>query len=347
MNRFRFKLASLPLFVAAIVSLSLAPAPKPIIIKLATLAPVGSPWYDLLLDMAHEWQEITDDRVQVKMYPGGVAGDEGDVVVKMRLNHLQGAAMTAAGMSEINRGVWAYSLPLMIQEFNQLDWLRDQVADEISRRFEEAGFVVLAWADVGWTYWFSKKPVRTPDDLKQQRIFTWSDGPNIEGLWKAGGFHSVSLAATDILPGLQTGLIDAMATSPITAATFQWFGIAKYMCPVRWGVMTGGIMITRQTWEKIPAEVRPQLAAVAKRQEVRMMKDIRYMGDEAIRVMKDYGLQVAELTPEEFAEWRSFIEPQWENLRGLLIDTTMYDWVMELYPNLPPPAPATPTGQQE
>ncbi|UCH09242.1 MAG: TRAP transporter substrate-binding protein DctP [Fidelibacterota bacterium] len=345
MHRLRFKWASLPVFLAALVSLSLAPAPRPVIIKFATLAPVGSPWYDLLIDMAHEWQEITNDQVQVKMYPGGVAGDEGDVVVKMRINHLQGAAMTAAGMSEINRGVWAYSLPLMIQEFNQLDWLRSQLGDEIARRFDEAGFVVLAWADVGWTYWFSKVPIHTPDDLRKQRIFTWSDGPNIEGLWKAGGFHSVSLAATDILPGLQTGLIDAIATSPITAATFQWFGIAKNMCPVRWGVMTGGILVNKKTWEQIPEDVRPRLAAVAKRQEVRMMQDIRYMGDEAIRVMQEYGLQIVDLTPQEFEQWQSFITPQWYSLRGLLIDDAMFDRVMELYPDLPAPAPASPSNE--
>ncbi|UCD36882.1 MAG: TRAP transporter substrate-binding protein DctP [Fidelibacterota bacterium] len=342
MLRHLCKLATVLILLVTGSSLSAASAAKPIVIKLATLAPVGSPWYDLLLEVAHEWQEITDNQVVVKMYPGGVAGDESDLVIKMRLNHIQAAAMTAAGMSEIDRGVWAYSLPLMIQEFNQLDWLRAQVSDVLEQRFEEAGFVVLAWADVGWTYWFSKQPIYTPDDLRKQRIFTWSDGPNIEGLWKSGGFHSVSLAATDILPGLQTGLIDAMATSPITAATFQWFGIAKNMCPLRWGVMTGGILINKQTWEQIPEELRPTLAAVAKRQEVKMMSDIRYMGDEAIRVMQGYGLQVLDLTPEHFKAWESFIKPQWTHLRGLLIDTTMYDWVMELYQDLPPPDASAP-----
>ncbi|MFB0515282.1 MAG: TRAP transporter substrate-binding protein DctP [Candidatus Neomarinimicrobiota bacterium] len=324
------------------MSLSYSPSPKPVIIKLATLAPVGSPWYDLLLEVAEEWQEVTDDRVQVRIYPGGVAGDEGDVITKMLLNHVQATAMTAAGISEIDPGVWAFSLPLMIQEFNQLDWLRAQIEGELTRRLEKAGFIVLAWADVGWTYWFSRQPVYTPNDLRQRRIFTWTDGPNVEGIWKSEGFHSVSLAAPDILPGLQTGMIDAISTTPLTAATFQWFGIAKYMTPIRWGAMTGGILITKQAWNQIPAELHPKLRAAAERQEARMMEEIRYQSDEAIRVMKEYGLQVLELTPEMQQQWHSWIDPNLDKLRGLLMDTTMFDWVMQLRQEMPSPTTTTP-----
>jgi TRAP-type C4-dicarboxylate transport system substrate-binding protein len=329
----------IPLLLTFLISFSIAAPPQPVVIKLATLAPVGSPWYDLLMDVAHEWEEISEGAVQVKMYPGGVAGDESDLVVKMRLNHLHAAAITAAGISEIDNGVWAFSMPLMIQEFNQLDWLRAQIQDELSRRMEEAGFIVLAWADVGWAYWFSKEPIYTPEDLQKRRIFTWSDGPNIEGIWKSGGFHSVSLSAPDILPGLQTGLIDAMATSPITAATFQWFAIAKYMTPVRWGAMTGGILITKQAWNRIPEDIRPKLREAAKRQEKRMMEDIRYMGDEAIEVMKTYGLEVLDINPQQYQMWQDWIQPTLPLLRGILIDDEMFDWVMELREQMPPPTP--------
>ena len=336
----------LPLLFIALISFLAAAPPKPVVIKLATLAPVGSPWYDLLMDVAHEWEEISDGKVMVKMYPGGVAGDEGDLVVKMRLNHINAAAITAAGLSEINNGVWAFSMPLMIQEFNQLDWLRAQIQDELSRRMDEAGFKVLAWADVGWAYWFSKEPIYTPEDLKQRRIFTWSDGPNVEGIWKSGGFHSVSLSAPDILPGLQTGLIDAMSTSPMTAATFQWFAIAKYMTPVRWGAMTGAILITNQAWNQIPEDIRPKLVEAAKKQEKRMMEDIRYLGDEAIRVMKTYGLEVLEITPEQYQQWLEWIEPSLPFLRGVLVDEEMFDWVMELRKEMPPPQPPSETASE-
>ncbi len=327
---------------AALFTLSLTPPPKPVIIKLATLAPVGSPWYDVLMDVVQEWQEVTDNLVQVKVYPGGVAGDERDLITKMRLDHIQAAAMTATGISEIDKGIFGLSLPLMLQDYSQLDWLRAQLNEELTRRLDEAGFVVLAWVDVGWAYWFSRQPIYTPEDLQKQRIFTWSGGPNVEGLWKSGGFHSVSIAATDILPSLQTGLIDALGTTPLTAATFQLFGIAKYMNPMKWSVMTGGIVITKRAWERIPAELRPKLRAVIERHQDRINNEIRYMDDEAVRVMKEYGLQVLELTPEQRASWHTWLEPHLHKLRGLLTDTTMFDWVMELRKELPPPKISSP-----
>ena len=326
----------------AFFTLSLAPPPKPIIIKLATLAPVGSPWYEVLQDVVQEWQEITDNQVQVKLYPGGIAGDEKDLITKMRLDHIQAAAMTATGISDIDKGILGLSLPLMLQDYNQLDWLRSQIEGELVRRLEETGFVVLAWVDVGWVYWFSKQPIYTPEDLQKQRIFTWSSGPNVEGLWKSGGFHSVSIAATDVLPALQTGLIDALGTTPLVAATSQWFGVAKYMNPIKWSVMTGGIVITKQAWERMPAELRPKLRAAIERHQDRINNEIRYMDDEAIRVMKEYGLTVLEVKPEHREQWRNWLEPHLPKLRGLLTDTTMFDWVMQLREEMPPPLTTSP-----
>lgn len=327
------------LALATLLPLSLALAPRPITIKLATLAPVGSPWYDVLEEMTREWEQISDGRIKVKIYPGGVVGDERDMITKMRLNHLHAAAMTATGISEIDNGIWGFSIPMVVQEYNQLDWLRAQIEDELARRLEEAGFVVLTWVDVGWAYWFGRDPIYTPQDLKKQRIFTWSGGPNIEGLWKSGGFHSVSVAATDILPAFQTGLIDAVGTTPLIAATFQLFGIAKYMNPIKWTVMTGGVLITKQMWELIPTDLQPKILAATHKHQDRIKNEVRHMDDEVIRVMKEYGLEVLDVTPEHEQAWRDWIEPHLPKLRGLLTDEAMFDWIMDLRKNMPPPIP--------
>ncbi len=337
-----FKYHFFALTAAAVLSLSFAPPANPVVIKLATLAPVGSPWYDVLQDVVNEWHEVSDNQVQVRIYPGGVAGDENNLITKMRLNSIQAAAMTAAGISEVDKGIWGLSLPLILEDYGQLDWLRAQIEDELVRRLDEAGFLVLAWVDVGWVYWFSREPIYTPDDLQQQRIFTWSTGPNIEGLWKSGGFHSVTVAGTDVLPALQTGLVDAIGTTPLVAATSQWFGVAKYMNPVKWSVMTGGILINKSAWEQIPADLRPKLIEAVQNQQDRIKNEIRYMDNGAVDAMKEYGLQVVEITPEQRQSWYDWIEPHRDKLRGLLTDTTMYDWVIQLREDLPPPGTATP-----
>lgn len=318
---------------------SLAPAPRPIVIKMATLAPVGSPWHDILEDITREWEQISEGRIKVNIYPGGVAGDERDVVTKMRLNHLHAAAMTATGVSDIDKGIWGLSIPMVVQEYNQLDWLRKQVEDELVRRIGLAGFVVLTWVDIGWVYWFGREPIYVPEDLKGMRIFTWSGGPNVERLWKSGGFQSVSIAATDILPALQTGLIDCFGTTPLTAATFQLFGIAKYMNPIKWSNLTGAIVITNYMWERIPADLKPKLLAALPRYQDRIKNEIRHLDDEAIRVMQEYGLEVLGVGPEQERAWREWIEPHLPGLRGLLTDEVMFDWIMELRESMPPPIP--------
>jgi TRAP-type C4-dicarboxylate transport system substrate-binding protein len=110
--------------------------------------------------------------------------------------------------------------------------------------------------------------------------------------------------------------------------------------------MTGGIIVTKHTWNQIPEEIRPKLLEAAKRQEKRMMEDIRYMGDEAIEVMKTYGLEVLEITPEQYQIWQDWIQPTLPLLRGLLIDEEMFDWVMELREQMPPPIPPAEKTQQ-
>ena len=194
---------------------------QPINVKMASLAPEGSPWHEVLQEIAQDWRELSDGQVRLQVYAGGVLGDEGDMVRKMRLNQVQAGALTAEGLSYIDKGIYGLSLPLLVSTYQELDWLRAQVEPELRRRYDEKGFTVLAWADVGWAYWFTREPVHTPDDLRTQRLFCWAGDPHSPKLWKVTGFRSVSLSAVDVLPGLQTGLIDAIDSTPLTVASFS------------------------------------------------------------------------------------------------------------------------------
>jgi len=161
-------------------------------IKLASLAPEGSPWHQVLQEIAQDWREESGGRVRLQIYAGGVLGDEGDVVRKLRLDQIQAAALTAEGFSYIDRGIYGLSLPLLVDNYAELDWIRAQVGPELRRRYEEQGFIVLAWIDVGWVYWFTRQPVRAPDDLRQLRLFTWAGDPHSPRLYRTAGFQAVS-----------------------------------------------------------------------------------------------------------------------------------------------------------
>ncbi|MEE9163084.1 MAG: TRAP transporter substrate-binding protein DctP [Candidatus Neomarinimicrobiota bacterium] len=299
-------------------------------IKMATLAPEGSPWHMVLEDISADWRELSAGRVLLQIYAGGVVGDESDMVRKMRIGQVHAAALTAEGLSYIDNGIYALSLPLLVKDYRELDWIRARVEPELRRRYEAKGFVVLAWADVGWVYWFSRQPVHTPADLRRLRIFTWAGDAHTPRLWKAAGFEAVSLSAVDVLPGLQTGLIDAVQTSPLTMASFQWFGAARHMTNLPWAALTGGLIVTDKAWEQVPSELRPQLLAAVQKRALRIKNEIRHSDAEAVRVMREHGLAVVDITPEEEAQWEHLVREHGRSLRGTLVDTAMFDWVQTL-----------------
>ena len=201
-----------------VVSLT-APAAAETMLKVATLAPEGSSWMKLF----HEWQKAvesrTSGRVKVKFYAGGVQGDERDCLRKIRLGQISGAAITGIGLASVAPEVRVLDIARTYQE---LDELRAALNDTLRKKFEEHGFVLLSWGDVGPVQLFSNRPIKTIDDLKQLKLWLWSDDPISGKLFNAIGLRGVPMGVPDVLPGLSTGQIDAFFASPLSALALQW-----------------------------------------------------------------------------------------------------------------------------
>jgi len=184
------------------------------VIKMATLAPEGTEWHGLLVEMGQRWKAKTGGDVILRLYPGGVVGDERDMIRKMRIGQIHAAAISMEGLQELNPDVYAFILPMIFDDYDDVDWFRERISDDLARGIAENGFKVLTWADVGWAYWYTREPIRVPEDLKDQRIFTTAGDYRSAELWKTAGFNAVPLATTDVLSGLQTGLVDAAPPHP-------------------------------------------------------------------------------------------------------------------------------------
>ena len=191
--------------------------------------------------------------------PRGGGGGRRHVVRKMRLGTLDASLLSAAGVADIDRSIFALELPMAYASYEELDFVLERMEPTIEKLYADKGFIVLGWADAGWVRFFSKSPVRTPDDLKGLKLLTWAgDDPAVE-LWKAAGFNPVPLPSTEISTAIQTGLVTAIPTTPQAALLLQWYTHARYMCDVRWAVLLGGIVITKATWERVPAAARPAM----------------------------------------------------------------------------------------
>src|SRR5215470_19985350 len=251
---------------AVMIVLALAPpaSAQPVLVKMATLVPDGSSWHLILKETAERWRTLSNGSVNVRLYAGGVAGDDPDVVRKMRLGTLNAGVLTSVGVAEIDKSVYALGVPMMYDSYDELYYVLDKMRPRLEASLEAKGFVVLNWADGGWVHFFAQKAVATPDDLKGMKLFTWAGDATSVDLWKSAGFNPVPLPATEIATALQTGLVSALGCPPQVAVIAQYYNYAKNMTDLSWQLLLGATVINKNVWDKIPADLRPQLLQAAR-----------------------------------------------------------------------------------
>jgi TRAP-type C4-dicarboxylate transport system substrate-binding protein len=271
------------------------PAAAQTTLKIATLAPEGSSWMRLF----HAWQQKvearTEGRVKIKFYSGGVQGDERDVLRKIKLGQISGAAITGIGLSGIAPEVRALELA---RTYEELDKLRGLLGPDIKKAFEAKGYVLGGWGDVGPVHLFSSKPVKTLDDLRSLKLWLWSDDPVSKQLFTALALHGVPMGVPEVLPGLSTGQIDSFFGSPLSTLALQWAGHVKYMTSLTMSEATGATVISKAAWDKITPADQKVLEEEANAMQAQVMKQVREDNQRSLDSMKKQGLQVVDISPE-------------------------------------------------
>jgi TRAP-type C4-dicarboxylate transport system substrate-binding protein len=268
------------------------------IFKIATLAPEGSSWMNLF----HGWQKSVEEhsggKIKIKFYAGGIAGDERDAVRKMRLGQINGAAVTAIGLGLIQSEVRAFELPMLVRNYDELDYVRTKLGEEIRKKFEDKGYILLAWGDVGPVHIFSNIQLRNKADLAQTKLWAWVDDPIIRLLFNQLGVNGVPLGVPDVLPSLQTGLINACYGSPLSTLALQWYTKVKFMTAMQVSQAIGATVITKKEFDRLSPELQKLMVDESKELQEKVLKQIRADNDKALVSMKNAGLQVVD-TPKD------------------------------------------------
>jgi len=298
-------------------------------IKLGSIAPKGSPWDNALRKLAAEWSSISQGRINLKIYPGGIAGGEEDMLRKIRIGQLNAAGLTGVGMCRVFPGILTVQLPLMVRTDEELYYILGKMRPTFEEKLEAKGFKVLIWSKVGWVHFFSKKPVIKPDDLRAHKMFNYAGDPDGTQAWKEAGFHPVPLSVNELMTALQSGMVDAFSTTPLSAAAYQWFGLAKNMCGMKWAPLIGGVVISTRTWEKIPADLRPQLLKAARKIGREAQIEIDKADAEAIKIMKQHGLTINPVSPEIEAQWLAEVKEGFNKVMGKSFDKETFDKVKQ------------------
>ena len=184
-------------------------------IKMGSVAPEQSPWGTALNRLAAEWSRISNGRVQLKIYHNGIAGDESDMLRKLRIGQLQGVVLTSLGLIEIDPDFIAISMPSLIRDSRELSYVLDKLKPYFAAKLKEKNLAVLGWSKAGWVEFFGKRPILTPDDLKSMKLTIGGQDENFLKVWKLMGYNAVPVAISETLSALNSGMADALYASPL------------------------------------------------------------------------------------------------------------------------------------
>lgn len=295
-------------------------------LKLGTLVPVGTSYHKSLMSMAEAWRKDSGGAVNLNIYAGGKLGGEAEMVGLMKLDSLQAALLTTVGLSEIERGVAGLqNIPMGFRTLEEVDYVGGKLQPMLEKRLEEKGFVVLFWSDAGWVRFFSNKSATTPDEMRKLKMFSWSGFPAQVEIYKSAGFNAVPLETADIVPSLQTGLIEAVPLPPFFAMAGQVDSRAPHMLELNWAPIVGALVVRKEAWEKLPADVREKLMKSAKVAGSEIKAAGRKEMTESVAAMEKRGLRVTKVTSEVEAEWRKAAEAVYPQVRGKLVPEEIFD----------------------
>lgn len=314
--------------LAALLALVCAAGAPALTIKLGTAAPTNSPWDLVLRRLAADWSRISDGEVELKIFPGGIAGDEPDMIRKMRIGQLHAATLTAGSMNDIYPGVLALAAPMLIRSNEEMIAVLGEVAPFLEQHLEQRGFVALMWAPVGWVKFFARKPVRSLADIRRQTLWVGDANAAQVRAWQQAGFDVVALPMNEVTTALQSGMIDAYLTSPLAALQFQWFGITPHMNELSLFPLYGALVISKRAWDRIPDTLRPRLRASAQAAAERFSASAHEMDDLAVLTMQAYGLQVHAAAGLE-QEWQQIADDEFRSLIGAVIDPEAFRLVTD------------------
>ncbi len=307
--------------------LTLAVSVSAVTIKIGSIAPQNSPWNDALLELSSEWKQISNGRVQLKIYPGGIAGDEHDMLTKMKANLLGGSALTSIGMNELYPGILASQLPMSYESQEEFNYVFNKVKPTYEAELEAQGAKVIIWTQVGWLHVFSKNVVTSPEDMRNEKLFVYAgDGQSVE-TWRTVGFNPVPLSLNDVMTSLQSGMVSSFITSPLSAAAMQWFGLSPNMTDMEWSPLMGGVIISKRIWDRIDPAMQEELLASAEQIGVRMQEQIDAKNEEAITIMQENGLVINHVSDEEIEQWKAVSKEIVDDAIGTLIDEDGYNQV--------------------
>jgi TRAP-type C4-dicarboxylate transport system substrate-binding protein len=286
------------------------------VIKMATLAPEGSTWMQRFNTINAEVMEKTQDAVRFKIYPGGVLGDEKDMLRKMQIGQIHGAALTTGGLAVLFEDMNVFHIPFFFQDYREVDYVLEKMGSYFRKGFEDRGYIILGWSEGGFIYLMSTTPISSVSELQKAKVWVWHESPMSTAIFKEAGVAAIPLSVTDVLVGLQTGLVEVVYAPPTGAISLQWFTRIKYLTDVPLSYIGGGLVVRKDIFTKLPQSTRDIVIETFRRHLDQLKAITRKENQEAIQVMEKHGVQIVTPPEDQVAEFKRLSDKAIADLRG-------------------------------
>lgn len=297
-------------------------------LKIATLAPEGSTWMNMMVKLDAEIRERTQGGVGLRFYPGGIQGDEQVVLRKVRTGQLQGGGLTGVGLGEIAPSLRVLELPFLFRDPSELAAVHAAMDPVFEERLHDAGYTLLGWAEVGFVYLYSKNPVVTTADLRTQKVWIWEGDPLAQAFMQAAGVSAIPLAVTDVLTSLQTGIISTVYITPLACIALQWFTRVRYTIDLPLTHSIGAVVVTNEAWSRIPSDHQAIVRSASAKWFAELAAATTADNQRSMEVIRENGVQSLAPPASEVESFRRLGESVRSTLVGQLYDQATLDRVL-------------------
>jgi TRAP-type C4-dicarboxylate transport system substrate-binding protein len=305
-------------------------AEKSLLIKMGTLAPEGSSWMKTFNTLNTEVMKKTENKVQFRVYPGGVLGDEMDMLRKLKIGQIQGVALTSAGLSTLFKEMDVLQIPFLFQTYEEVDTVLKKMDSFFRRGFDDNGYILLGWSDVGFVYLMSTLPISSVADLKKAKVWIWEESPMSKAIFDEAGVKAIPLTVPDVLVGLQTGLVDVVYAPPTGAISLQWFTKVKYLTDVPLVYLAGGVVVKKDIFKQIP-QTSQNFISESYQQHLEQLKIVtRNENRDAVKVMVKNGVKIITPSKDQIDEYKRLSNKAMGHISGQTFSKKVLDEVTSL-----------------
>jgi len=301
---------------AIIVSSAMVVYAQEYTIKFATVAPLGTTWMNVMQEYDLAIRKDSEGKLGFKFYAGGIAGDEKDVLRKIRIGQYQAGGFTGVGLGEIAPEVRILDTPFLFHNTEEIDYIYNKFTPEFSQAFEKGGFVFLGWAEPGFVYVFTQKPIYSVKDMQDVKAWMWEGDPIAEAAFKVLKLAPIPLSITDVNSALQTGMINCVYCAPLAIIPLQWFTKMKYMLDVPLANSSGAVLISKKYFDSLPQDLQEILVKEGQVYLPKLTQLSREDNQKAIKTLESKGIT---LTHPRSSSELSYYYQTGEEARQMLV----------------------------